>query len=235
MYLGARCLFRIEKREPSFVAQVVDGIASLPGAEEIGPWNVVVQVLTGELQRPHASAAASSTSSNAPVVASAPPAVSSAQKPPRYICIKDNALDVPLVLHASTHLPLAGQEALLALLQVTVKQEFTMRGKRFRWVDEEEMDWEIGVGSGPPQAGPKNTLYLSIQMAATRSRVYARLELFLRILPRIVGEDAASIAVHFHHTQPASISPLVASTTYNRAHLTLQYVTMLQNDIQSSK
>lgn len=94
------------------------------------------------------------------------------------------------------------------------------------------MDWEIGVGSGPPQAGANNVTFLSLQMTATRSRLAARLELFLKLLPRVVGEDAAQRAAHFHHNQPASISPLVASNTYNRSHLTLQYVTLFQTEMQ---
>ncbi len=208
-YLPVRCLFRVDKCEASILSVVSDRLVSL-GAVDVGAWNVVLQIF------------ASDTRSSATKQAAGQ----------RYICVRDDTLDVPLLMHVATHLPLLGQDALLAMLQVTVKQELSIRGKRFRFVDEDEMDWEVGLGCGPPQPGAKNTLFVSMQMIATRSRLAASLNLFVSAFAKVVGEELAQQASHFHHQQPAGISQLVASNTYNRSHLTLQYVTMFQSDIQ---
>lgn len=221
-YLPVRCLFRLEKCEPTFLPGVFERLDRFLGVEEIGSWNVVFQILSAEASAPRGTTAQASVPVNASGVQA---------KAQKFLCIRDDTVDLPMMLHAGSHLPLTGQDALVDMLHLTVKHELTVRGKRFRWVDEHEMDWEIFVGSGLPQAGPKNTVYVSLQMSATRSRAAAPLEVFLSLLPKVVGEDAARHALHFHHAQPATISPLVASNTYNRTHLTLQYVLLFQQDL----
>lgn len=50
-YLPARCLFRVDKCEASFLSQVFDRLNAL-GVEEIGSWSVLLQVLVGESRPP---------------------------------------------------------------------------------------------------------------------------------------------------------------------------------------
>jgi len=77
----------------------------------------------------------------------------------------------------------------------------------------------------------RHVLFLSLQLSATRSRAAAPMWLFQGMCRQVLGAELAARITLFSHQQHAALSPMVASTMYNRAHLTLQYVAMMQADL----
>jgi hypothetical protein len=208
MYLPVHCLGRVEVEDISVVARVHERLRAM-GGREAGVWNAALALLQSEMS---------------------PGGPSSIQ---RYLRVTDDSLGDPLIMHGSSHVPLMGQiEALQSFLHVQSKTLAALKGKRWAVVDAEETDWEIGIATPVGAMSSKNVLFLSLQLSATRSRTAAPLWIFQRMYREILGADLAAKVTYFSHQQHAAVSPLVASTMYNRAHLTLQYITMMQTDLR---
>ncbi len=208
LYVPVHCLARVDVEDASVVARVHERLLRM-GAQESGSWAVTLSLLHME------------------------PRPGGATPNQRYLRVTDDSLSDPLIMHVASHVPLVGElDALNNLLPVSTKPMVTIKGKRWTLVDEDETDWEVAVGASQGNAGPKNVLFLSFQLSATRSRTSAPLWMFQKMCRAVVGAELAAKAAFVSHQQPAAVSPLVASTMYNRAHLTLQYVSLLQADLK---
>ncbi len=207
-YLPVHCFGRVEVEDASVVARVHERLQAM-GGREAGVWSATLALLQGETK---------------------PGATPTSQ---RYLRVTDDSLSDPLIMHVQTHLPLLGQlEALQAFLQVQSKTLAALRGKRWALVDADETDWEVGVATPVGGISSRHVLLLSLQLSATRSRTAAPLWLFQRMLRQVLGPELAAKVTIFSHQQHAALSPLVASTMYNRAHLTLQYAAVMQADLK---
>ena len=211
MYLPVHCLGRVEVEDASVAARVHERLRAM-GGREAGVWGATLAVLQGE-SKP-----------------GGPPTTQ------RYLRVTDDSLSDPLIMHSASRVPLVGQlETLQAFLQVGSKTLAALKGKRWALVDAEEMDWEVGVATPVGAMSSRHVLFLSLQLSATRSRAAAPLWMFQKMCREVLGAELAARVTFFPHQQHAALSPLVASPMYNRAHLTLQYMAMLQTDLQGTK
>ena len=95
--------------------------------------------------------------------------------------------------------------------------------------------WRIGVALLSASAAPSRlpSLILIMQCCSHRSRAHAPLELFSAMCARLVGEKAAQ-GCHYAHHDATPPGPTMATTSgqYNKAHLCVAWVTLLQPEIK---